>query len=331
MAENRVFTQEELDYLCIPPHIKLKDAVRSGDKEKAKQWLDVVFPLYTNGFDLRVKWDKRLTDKIYEELGGEGLVDVWKYRGFTDEEINAMKIQQSDVDEMLGYIEADDREAAEKWIDREYYKFNESHNIRIDWETRLKTYIYENLGEEKTWEVMRLVVEDYYNPTMVALLRHNFDFRYRVESRIAGLMSHGMYCHAEEDDVKCRVIMTPCGSGTYLLEHHVYEAPKNYSLCKACPNTFGIDKFPIYCTHSPIQEMISIERFGWPNAVNTPYDLIDDPDYVFAKECCHFDIFKDPSLVPDRVYEMLGKKRPDTYEFPGYEGFVPERYADVIK
>ena len=231
---------------------------------------------------------------------------------------------------MLKYIDAGDVQAVKAWNDREYFKFNHSHDLRIEWETRLKTVIYEKLGAERLWEVMRLVVEDYYLPTLVNAKGNNWDFRYRVESRIAGLHSHGEYCAAVEDDEKCRIIMTPCGSGTWLIEKGVYEMPQCLCRCKACEYTFGLDDFPVYCTHSPLQEMICIERFGFPNAINTPYDLIDDPDYVFARECCHFDLFKDPKDIPDRVYEMLGKKRPDTYEFPGYEGFEPERYADIV-
>lgn len=330
MAQNRVFTQEELDYLSIPPHIHLVDSMKAGDKDDARHWIDVIFPLYVGAFDLRIRWDKRLTDMIYEELGGDALYNVWKYRGFTEEEIIPMKITQQDIDEVLEKIENDDMPAVEAWAKREYFKFNHSHDLRIEWETRLKTVIYNELGEEKLWEAMRLVVEDYYIPSMKDMVNHNWDFRYRVTSRLAGLQTHGQYCSAVEDDIKCRIYMTPCGSGTLLLEKGVYEMPHNFAKCKACAHTFCLDDFPAYCTHSPLQEMISIERFGFPNAVNTPYDLVDDPDYVFAKECCHFDVFKDPKDIPDRVYEMLGKKRPDTYEFPGYEGFIPDRYGDII-
>ena len=108
MAQNRVFTQEELDYLSIPPHIHLVDSMKAGDKDDARHWIDVIFPLYVGAFDLRIRWDKRLTDMIYEELGGDALYNVWKYRGFTEEEIIPMKITQQDIDAVLEKIDNDD-------------------------------------------------------------------------------------------------------------------------------------------------------------------------------------------------------------------------------
>ena len=32
---------------------------------------------------LRVVWDKKFTDYIYENLGGDALVDVWRMRGIS--------------------------------------------------------------------------------------------------------------------------------------------------------------------------------------------------------------------------------------------------------
>lgn len=34
-------------------------------------------------FDLRVDWDKAFTDYIYNNLGGDALYEVRKYRGWT--------------------------------------------------------------------------------------------------------------------------------------------------------------------------------------------------------------------------------------------------------
>ena len=45
-------------------------------------------------FDLRVDWDKAFTDYIYNHLGGDALYEVWRYRGWTEEEIQPMKITE---------------------------------------------------------------------------------------------------------------------------------------------------------------------------------------------------------------------------------------------
>lgn len=323
VEKNRIFTQEQLDEMAARPTDVMLDAVKAGNKEKAMERLDFIFSLWKMAFEIRIKWDKRFTDSIYENLGGDALYDVWRYRGFTEDQILPMCINQSDYDEAKQLIETLDVNGMEKWIERNYFNFRHSHDCRIEWETILMSHVYEHVSPEACWEAMRLTVHDFYDGGLAAAEEHDFDLQYRIQDVINGLHTHGEKLKVWEDDEKVTIIMEPCGSGTYLKNKGVYRAPQNCSLCSACRYTFSVDKFPIYCIHSPLKEIVSAERNGWIYEVTTPWDLVDDPNYEFAKECCHFQVYKDPKYIPDRVYQMLGMERPadDKINFPGYPGY----------
>jgi hypothetical protein len=59
-------------------------------------------------FDLHVDWDKAFTDYIYNNLGGDALYEVRKYRGWTEDEIRPMKITEEVRAEGKKMIEAGD-------------------------------------------------------------------------------------------------------------------------------------------------------------------------------------------------------------------------------
>lgn len=99
----------------------------------------------------------------------------------------------------------------------------------------------------------------------------NGTFKEAVLEQIGGLETHGEPLEIMEDDEKVVVWMRPCGSGQFLQEtRHVCEAPQKCVLCKACPQTWNIDNFPVYCVHAPRQEILSIKQIGWLVMVNCP-------------------------------------------------------------
>ena len=99
----------------------------------------------------------------------------------------------------------------------------------------------------------------------------NGTFKEAVLEQIGGLETHGKPLEIMEDDEKVVVWMRPCGSGQFLQEtRHVYRGPQKCVPCKACPQTWNIDNFPVYCVHAPQQEILSIKQIGWPVMVNCP-------------------------------------------------------------
>lgn len=320
MAE-RLFTREEMDQLVVRPHEGLMAAAKAGDKDKAKLWLKCLYKVYHYGFASRVMWDKVLMDTIYDKLGPDGVYDVMRRRDWTFNEIAPLQIQQEDWDEASRYIDSDDLVSLQKWVDRELRNYKLSHDLRCEWETKMMTFIHDNISPEAAYDALHKIIYDRYAMRVDNIAHHNFDMKLRVIYCIWGNHHHYGKISMDEDDEKITIKMEPCNSGMKMYHKGLYGAPYNCTMCKACPGTFSVDHFPIYCIHSPIQEFAAIDRVGWPTAINTPWDECDEPGYQFAEHTCHYQLYKDPKYIPDRVWEMLGKKRPDTYKFPGYEGF----------
>lgn len=311
----RMFTDDELQEMIIPTTERIKNAVRERDKKTALELLNKLFADYQYAFDLRVVWDKAFTDYIYENLGGDALYDVWRLRGWKETSIQPMKITEERRKKCEEYIEVLDIEQVERWIDREYYQFRHSHDLRIEWETVLMGYVYRNAGPDALWETMGKVTPFYWQHMIDVTV--NGTFKEAVLEQVGGLETHGEPLEIMEDDEKVVIWMRPCGSGQYLVDKGMYDAPHNCARCKACHNTWDIDNFPVYCVHAPLQEMFSIKQIGWPVMVNCPLPKErNQMGYEFAKQSCGFAVYKDPNMIPEYVYEKLGFQKPNHIEKP---------------
>ena len=312
---SRLFTDEELQEMIVPTSTRIRNLFQSGDKEEAKKLWNKLVDDYMYAFDLRVDWDRAFTDYIYNNLGGDALYEVWRYRGWTEDDIAPMKITEERREKGLKLLDGDDYEALDQFMDREYFLFRHSHDKRIEWETRIMGYVYEHAGPKALWETMSSVTPHYWQHMIDVTV--NGTFKDAVLEQIGGLETHGEPLEIMEDDEKVVVWMRPCGSGQFLVEQGVYEAPSNCVRCKACPETWNIDNFPVYCVHAPQQEILSIKQIGWPVMVNNPLpEERNAPGYEFARQSCGFADYKDPNDIPAFVYETLGFKKPDHVEKP---------------
>lgn len=303
------FTKEEMDEICELPKNGLVRCMKEGNKEKAREFADRIFVIYKGQFQCRIDWSRRLNDFVYENVGVEGIVAIMQNRGFTDAELNKLLIDQSDMDRLYAMIDSGDVEGVEKWADIEYRRYIHAHNAQIEWETRTMSWIYNNMGADRLYEVMELVVADYFDP--MAQLTTSPDLKAKVKVLVDALHWHGQPCRMEETDDTITAWMCYCGSGTHLLEMGIYEGPTNAVLCKACHNTWEIDNFPIYCTHAIQQEKYAIRRYGFPLFVNCPLpEERNQPGYQFAAQSCAYIFYKDPRDTPEYVYERLGMEKP---------------------
>ena len=127
---SRLFTDEELQEMIIPSSTRIRDAFKSGDKETAKKLWDKMVDDYIYAFELRVDWDKAFTNYIYNHLGGNALYEVWRYRGWTEEQIAPMKITEERRKKGMDLIDGNDYDALDKFMEREYFLFRHSHDKR---------------------------------------------------------------------------------------------------------------------------------------------------------------------------------------------------------
>jgi hypothetical protein len=114
----------------------------------------------------------------------------------------------------------------------------------------------------------------------------------------------------------------PCGSGQRTIRGDWIEGtpsrmepPYNWSVSQEehtwNHNTKGVCH---YCTHCiRLMEEWPMDRFGYPVRVIDPPTYPDtnrDPD---VRQKCQWQMFKDPTSVPEEYYERVGRKRPAAF------------------
>lgn len=221
-------------------------------------------------------------------------------RVFTDEELREMG--ERTVDLLTQAIEDGDKERAKKLANQMYREFSSMHHLYVDWTAGFMDYIYTSYGEEALYQALRKVIGESVGP-MVDVRKA--DFRSRVRRLAATLRGHLEPVTVEEDDEKVCITMEPCGSGQRLVERGAYELPRSLTMIqKPHPMTWGMTDFPIYCTHAPVLEILSIEQLGYPVNVTVP------PEKVARGKSCKYCIYKDVENIPEEVYTRVGKQRP---------------------
>jgi hypothetical protein len=223
-----------------------------------------------------------------------------KKRIFTDKELKEMGTRTLDL--ILEAIDAGDKDKAKELCHRMYREVLFLHDAYLDWCTGLLSFIYRRDGSD----VLEQAEREAHAIEVDAMVREfeKTDFRGKVEGLAQNLRGHLQPIKLEEDDEKVFLTMNPCGAGQRLLEKGAYDPPMNLAIVEE-PHaiTWGMKHFPIYCVHSPILEMMAIEKVGHPTAVVFPSERV-------ATEPCRFCVYKDPRSIPEEVYTRVGKKKP---------------------
>jgi hypothetical protein len=124
-----------------------------------------------------------------------------------------------------------------------------------------------------------------------------------------------------ETDDRYILRFDPCGSGGRTIRGDTIEStpprmepPYNWTVSEE-PHTWNHGQKGIchYCTHCIVlMEELPIDRFGYPVRVIDPprYGARDENGNL---EKCQWQMFKDPTKVPEEYYERVGRKRPDKF------------------
>ena len=220
-------------------------------------------------------------------------------RVFTQEELEEMG--KRTVDLLTEAIEAGDKEWAKKLVNRMYREFSSMHDLYVDWTAGFMDYIYTNYGEDVLYQALRKVVDGSVGSMVEAT---KVDFRRQVQRVAFRMRGHLQPMKVEEDDEKVCITMEPCGSGERLVQKGAYGAPRNLALMqKPHAMTWGMNDFPVYCTHCPVLEILSIEQLGYLANVIFPSQKV-------AEGPCRFCIYKNVEDIPEEVYTRVGKQKP---------------------
>jgi len=218
-------------------------------------------------------------------------------RVFTKEELE--KMGKRTVDLLIEAIESDNKEEAKTLAKRMYSEFSAMHDVYVDWLAELMNYVYTCWGEDALYQALRKIVNTSI-PAMSTAAKA--DFRRRVQSVAFMLRGHLQPLKVEEDDEKVTIMAEPCGSGQRLLEKGAYTSPRHLTLMqKPHVITWGKTNFPIYCTHCPVLEILSIEQLGYPVTITFPATDI-------AQKPCRICLYKRVEDIPAEVYTRVGKQ-----------------------
>jgi hypothetical protein len=218
---------------------------------------------------------------------------------FTKKEIEEMEVRT--LDALTDAIKSGDKERALELADRMYAECSYMHDLYVSWTTGLMDFIYKDRGEDSLYQALRVIIGA---GQAARANRGKMDYKQRVSGYAKRLRGHLGALEVEEDDEKVSIKMKPCGSGQRLLESGAYGPPRNLSMIqKPHPMTWGLTNFPIYCTHSPVLEILAMEWLGFPSAVAFPAEKM-------GTESCTYCIYKDPKDIPEEVYTRVGKQKP---------------------
>jgi hypothetical protein len=220
-------------------------------------------------------------------------------RVFTQEELEEMGKRTGDL--LIEAIEVGDKERAKKLVRRMYREFSSMHDLYVDWMAGFMDYICTNYGEDALYQALRKVADVSMGSIVEAT---KVDFRRQVQGLAFRMRGHLQPMKVEEDDEKVCVTMEPCGSGQRLVQRGAYGPPHNLTrIQKPRAETWSMSDFPVYCTHCPILEILSIEQLGY--LVNVIF-----PSQKVAEGPCRFCIYKNVEDIPEEVYTRVGKKKP---------------------
>ena len=231
-------------------------------------------------------------------------------RVFTDEELCEMGT--STVTLLTEAIEQGEKSKATELVNRLYKEFEFMHDLYVDWTAAFMDHIYCSQGADALHDVLRKVIgipprasnsdqqANHKSQDSIAVFRNQVNYLASV------LRGHLQSIRIEEDDEKVCMVMEPCGSGQRLMECGSYRPPRNLTMIQE-PHiiTWGMKNFPIYCTHAPMLEILSIEQLGYPTTVIFPANEV-------ATESCRYCVYKNKDDIPNEVYERIGKKKPNT-------------------
>jgi len=233
-----------------------------------------------------------------------------KKRVFSQDELDEMGTPTSDL--LKRAVDAGEGERAKRLAERLHNEFLAMHDLYVDWVAGLMDYVCRNDGEDALYQALKGVIgtpgaakSDTTKPSQPQTeVDEEASLRRRVRTLAFALRGHLFPIKVEEDDEKVCLTMEPCGSGQRLLERGAYEPPRSLTkIQKPHAMTWGLRDFPVYCTHAPILEILSIEALGYPATVAVPAEKV-------ATKACTYCIYKNTGDIPEEYYTRVGKVKP---------------------
>jgi hypothetical protein len=212
--------------------------------------------------------------------------------------------------------------------------WRDAHDRAVDRVYGLLDVAVRLLGEERLPDVWNYLMAGWYDDHCARLDLKNqpwSESAYQLgiaivdgfHAHLSGADRLGDVEYLEEED-RIGFRFAPCGSGGRVMRADTtggrprMEEPYGFSVTTTAHDwSFGSAGVCSYCVHCCLLNMTTpIDRLGYPTRV------IEPPLWPEARQggSCTWWIYRDPSLVPDEVYERVGRsprRRPRAEEDPG--------------
>lgn len=309
MATQRLFTQAELDALCLPGATRVCAAIDTGGKEHAQAVYTDVEKAFREFHDIYHRWVATILEFLFEHHGHEAMAKALPLEkllagalkmGMTSEEIlTAADAPQRRMTELL---DAGDKAGAKQFYVEVEKACRDLHDFYREWVTSLLSHVYREYGVEELNRCLRYSSEKGWMPWMMEDITHDAPDRLRDWARLLAVGNFATL-KIEEDDEKFVITQNPCGSCGRQHRDGRYAPPWDLALVKEKhPITFNLGEVTAYRTHIAVMHTIMpIERIG------APWPVIQCPRTKDG--ACRILLYKNPRQAAPEHYAMVGMKR----------------------
>lgn len=238
---------------------------------------------------------------------------------------------RSQVDELVGLVHRERTDEAAAKLDEAKETWRQCHDRDVDHTYGLMSEIVARLGEGSIGAMWDRVLSPLF-----AWRYDKFDIdRNAWESALDTLMA--VACEAMrghlvgpertgdmeliETDDRYILRFDPCGSGGRTIRGDAIEGtpprmepPYGWTVSRE-PHPWNHFQTGVchYCTHCiRLMEEWPIDRFGYPVRTITP-PRYGETDEAGKPQKCQWEMFKDPTRVPESYYERVGRTKPDVF------------------
>ncbi|MGE4093998.1 MAG: hypothetical protein AB7G75_24515, partial [Candidatus Binatia bacterium] len=270
----RLFTQAELDALCLSGEARFTAALASGDKAQAQAVYKDNEKAFREFHDIYTKWVATILEFLYERHGHEAMAKALPLEktiagafrmGMTLEEV--LTADEAPQKRMAGLIDAGDVAGAKAFYTEVERACRDLHDLYREWVTAGLSHVYREYGVEELNHCLRYSSEKGWMPWMMEDVSHDVQTRLRDWTRLL-VVGNFATLSITEDDEKFLITQNPCGSCGRQHSDGRYDPPWNLAVIKEKnPITFTRGDVTAYRTHIAVMHTIMpIERIGapWP-------------------------------------------------------------------
>jgi hypothetical protein len=310
MTPERLFTQAELDALCVLGAARILSALDPLDRARAKAVFRDVDSAYREFHQIYHAWVGTIFEFLLERHGHDALTQAVPLGGGLAAasamklDAEAMSLVADGPQRFDTLVDAGEIDDARGLVHRHEVVARELHDWYRDWVSALLSHVYRRFGTDGLEACLRYSSEKGWMPWMMEDVTHDPPTRLREWARLLCVGNFATLT-IEEDDEKFLIVQDPCGSCGLQDDHNRGEPPWHLALVRERhPITFCRGDVSAYRTHIAVMHTIMpLERIG------APWPPIHCPKTV--GEPCRILFYKDPKRVDDSDWARVGMKPPN--------------------